>query len=298
MAVTDGEVTVEVLFVPRRWRFDAGPFSVFVEGASFTLGWTPVDERLTLQMYTGAVTVMGPLGTGAVHVRAGETLSVRGGRVSLSGSSAARAEPGEQGGPAVDGVDRQPNLTPVPAGEIGLPDRRVGSRQAGPRRAASDLGADWRALIAAGHSASVVADAQRRGLDDVLARGGREEMAALADASRYSRQNATARRALHALRDRFATSESAHDAAFFLGRLEETDDARSPRSIEWYRRYRIEAPRGLYVSESLGREMLIMRRLYGDDAATAIAREYYAIPHGHFAAQPSKSPLPDAARAA
>jgi TolA-binding protein len=132
----------------------------------------------------------------------------------------------------------------------------------------------------------VVADAERRGLSLTLAQGGRDDLAALADAARYSRRNAIARRALHALRDRFATSERARDAAFFLGRLEEADDARSPRSLEWYRRYRTEAPHGLYVSDSLGREMLIMKRLYGQDAARPVAREYLErFPRGHLATQ-------------
>jgi len=130
----------------------------------------------------------------------------------------------------------------------------------------------------------VVADATSRGLGATLARARREELSALADAARYSRRNDVARSALRALRDRFRSSDSARDAAFFLGLVDEADDPRSSHALEWYRRYRAEAPRGLYEADALAHEILLEERVHGPGAARAAAREYLTrFPHGALA---------------
>jgi TolA-binding protein len=296
IAVGDGELVVDVVHRPStRWRFDAGPFTVLVEGTSFSLGWSAADERLDLQMRSGIVTVKGPLGSDPIRVRAGERLTVRvpEQQIQLEGSGQPHAGPSTpMPGSASTGVSGR-IAGDVPAVEPGLaPPAAVVQEHGNVSRAASAAHAgggersSWRDLVAAGRSSDVVLDAENRGLGATLAHGGRDDLAALADAARYSRRNDVAARALDALRDRFPTSDAARDAAFFLGRMEEEDNPRSPRCLEWYRRYRAEAPHGLYVSDSLGREMLTMQRLYGDDGARAIAREYLArFPGGHLAAR-------------
>jgi hypothetical protein len=166
--------------------------------------------------------------------------------------------------------------------------RGPGSARPAPERAAApQTGApitSWRDLIAAGRSADVVAEATARGLGSTLARARREDLSALADAARYSRHNDVARGALRALRDRFRSSDSAHDAAFFLGLVDEAEDPGSLHALEWYRRYRAEAPGGLYVADALAREILLEERIHGAVAARAAAREYLTrFPHGAMA---------------
>jgi hypothetical protein len=297
LALLDGEIVVNVVHRPQsRWSFDAGPFSVLVEGTSFSLEWVPSEERMRLQMTAGVVTVKGPLGTDAMRVAAGQVLTVRlPGEISLERSPALPAS-----APAVS----EPSLAP-PSAEASQ--ARGGDRAAASRPTArspqNDGGAStnlarasavsWRALIATGHSAEVVADAETRGLAAMLARGRREDLSALADAARYSRRNDVAHGALRALRERFKTTDSARDAAFFLGLVEEADDPSSPRALEWYRRYRTEAPHGLYVSDALGREILLERRIHGVGAARDAAREYLArFPHGALAVEAARIAAP------
>jgi hypothetical protein len=289
MAIADGEVVVDVVHRPStRWRFDAGPFSVFVEGTSFSLGWAATDERFRLRMNTGVVTVKGPLGADPIRVRAGETLTVS---VPEQQIQLRRHESDRQ-------LEAEPDAKPRAAALA--PPATIPGRPPAPRAVASarslSSGVDrssWRDMVAAGRSADVVLEAETRGVSVTLARGGRDELAALADAARYRRRNDIVGRTLRALRARFASSDAARDAAFFLGRLEETDDPLSPRALEWYRRYLAEAPHGLYVSDALGREMLIVQGLYGDDRARKIAREYLTrFPDGHLATRAAQIARP------
>jgi TolA-binding protein len=290
MTIADGEVVVNVVHRPStRWRFDAGPFSVFVEGTSFSLGWAAIDERLDLRMDTGVVTVKGPLGADPIRVRAGETLTVS---VPEQQIQIRRHESDRPLAPEQALAPPTAALAPPPAAISGHPPAPRAVATTRPISSGVDR-SGWRDMVAAGRSADVVFEAETRGVSVTLARGGRDELAALADAARYRRRNDIAVRTLRALRDRFPSSDVARDAAFFLARLEETDDPLSLRALEWYRRYLTETPHGLYISDALGREMLIMQRLYGDDRARAIAREYLTrFPDGHMATRAAQITKP------
>jgi len=110
------------------------------------------------------------------------------------------------------------------------------------------------------------------------------ELAALADAARYRRRDDVARRALLAERARFPRSARARDAAFLLGRLEETSGG-GVRALEWYDRYLQEAPLGAYASEALARKMTATARVQGPRAAREVAATYLRrFPNGSYAA--------------
>jgi TolA-binding protein len=134
----------------------------------------------------------------------------------------------------------------------------------------------WSELIAKGDFSSIVQDAERRGLDLTLARGSAQELITLADAARYTRKYETARQALLALRARFAGSDRAKDAAFFLGRLSEVGPASSDAALTWYDTYLAEAARGPYASEALGRKLTLLvhkdRQLAHQTARTYLQR--------------------------
>jgi hypothetical protein len=100
-----------------------------------------------------------------------------------------------------------------------------------------------------------------------------DDLSALADAARYSRREDIARSALIAHRRRFAATWRANDAAFLLGRLEETAK-RLGLALAWYERCLTESPSGTYTSEALGRKMTLIERLYGRGRARPIAQEY------------------------
>ena len=145
-------------------------------------------------------------------------------------------------------------------------------------------GESWTALVERGAFEAVVTDAQRRGLDVTLTHGRAPELAALADAARYTRDDEVARRALLAERRRFPGSTLAREAAFLLGRLEERRND-SAAAIEWYRRYGLEDPDGRYVAEALGRRMVLLASESSDEARR-VAEDYLRrFPSGAYAAR-------------
>ncbi|KYF96236.1 hypothetical protein BE20_04395 [Sorangium cellulosum] len=164
------------------------------------------------------------------------------------------------------------------------PLRRRGSmrRRGAMRRAAATVPQSYRERVARGDFAGAIADAEARGIDATIDASPLPEIAALADAARYTGRNDLARRALLAERSRFAGSPEARSAAFLLGRMVE---ASSPaEAISWYERYLSESPGGPLAAEALGRKMLVTRSSRGKDAARPVAEEYLARhPHGAFA---------------
>jgi len=60
----------------RSWRIEAGPFSIAVQGSSFTAAWDPRSERFELRLQQGSVAVSGPIAGGDIELRAGQRLLV------------------------------------------------------------------------------------------------------------------------------------------------------------------------------------------------------------------------------
>ncbi|HZL17458.1 MAG TPA: FecR domain-containing protein, partial [Polyangia bacterium] len=274
VALDEGRARVEVAHRPgAQWLFEAGPFLIKVHGTAFTFGWNALDARLDLTMDSGIVSVTGPLSGGEIFLRAGQTFSV-----SLNDRGTAKsAAPASVSVPAPALTPRATPPTDAPAGAAPV----VSPRPIG--RAAP--AASWATELADGRAAAVVADAERRGLGKVLDDSSSEDLAALADASRFERNDRLARRALLAQRRRFPHSARAGEASFLLGRLDEpsgdgagapelTSAAGARRALEWYDRYLQESPQGAYVSEALGRKMMVLERTHRQTEATAIAADY------------------------
>jgi TolA-binding protein len=236
-------------------------------------------------MTKGLVSVTGPVAEGAVAVRGGQRLTVN-----VRTKEVLLRELGDPAPPPRTAVPGE-----APAGASQLPAtasaaRATGAahaRAAGPRvpEASPSLpSGTWVAALNAGDFEGILQDAERRGLDASLARSPATELAALADAARYRRRDDVARRALLAERARFPRSPRARDAAFLLGRLEETSGG-GVRALEWYDRYLQEAPLGAYASEALGRKMTATARVQGPRAAREVAATYLRrFPNGSYAA--------------
>jgi TolA-binding protein len=142
----------------------------------------------------------------------------------------------------------------------------------------------WHQQVAAGQFAEVIALAEARDLARVLREAPLDDLEALADAARYARRNDVARPALLALRERFAGSRAAREAAFLLGRLEEREGA-ARGALSWYERYLSDDPNGAYASQALGRQLSLSSEL-GAQRARAVAREYLLrFPRGPYAAR-------------
>jgi hypothetical protein len=264
IALDEGKAHVEVAHLPGAdWRFEAGPFVINVHGTKFSFGWSARQSRLDVQMDSGVVSVSGPLSGGEIYLRAGQTLSV-----SLNDEGVPAMSPGVTGVGAGVGAGSISPTGPSPSPAPAL------APSAARSTARSDSTEGWAAKLAAGKAAAVVADAQRRGLGKVLDSSSSEDLAALADASRFEKNDALARRALLAQRRRFPRSVRAREASFLLGRLDDAIDDGADSALGWYDQYLGEAPGGAYVSEALGRKMMDLERTHRHVEAAAVAADY------------------------
>jgi TolA-binding protein len=277
VSLTSGSAHADVAHLDgARWYFDAGPFSIHVTGTAFTVAWNPADEQLDVDMERGTVEIDGPLSDRALPLRSGQHLTVR-----VRERETVVRERGEP--PADPRGSRGAADTPAPPAPIlDAPD----VLPAPPRAKANAVGngdRHWASALARGEIESIVSDAERSGVDACLANASASDLAALADAARYGRQDDIARRALTSLRKRFPGSSVARDSAFLLGRLEEAA-GNATKASSWYGLYMTESPNGTYAPEALGRNMNIVQTLYGADRARDIARDYLLrFPGGTYA---------------
>jgi TolA-binding protein len=266
--------------VATHWSFEAGPFVVRVTGTAFGISWVADEGRLDVRLENGAVTVSGPVFDNPVALRAGQWLTVRARDVlirDLGSADDAKKEPTEPG------RDLEPEATAAfepAAADTATPKRA--KRHAAPA-AASSLDHHWSAELADGKFGAIVDEAVRMGLDAAFSTTSGDDLAALADAARYTRRYEIAHGAFLSERRRFPSSERAHVAAFSLGRL--SDAQQEVRvALSWFETYLIEAPDGVYASEALGRKMLLVQQLDGNDAARPLAEAYvHRFPSGTYA---------------
>ena len=283
VALTGGSAYVDITHRPgAHWSFEAGPFAIAVTGTAFRFGWNAAQEELDVEMDRGSVEVSGPLSDGGLALRSGQHLVVR---VRDRETLIRDRDPARPEEPPVQALAPLANPEIGAVAVSGSPSTpRVASM---PRLPAHYVAADpdWPALLANGDFEAIVRQAEQRGLDVCMATVSTTELAALADAARYSRHDDIARRTLLAQRSRFPGSAAARDAAFLLGRLEET--VKNPTAgIDWYDRYAREGAGGTYASEAMGRRMLLIDQVSGAARARAAAEDYLShFPDGEYSAK-------------
>jgi hypothetical protein len=304
VTLDDGEAHVYVVHAPEtRWAFEAGPFVVAVTGTAFGLSWRESTSQLDVRLENGSVTVTGPPADAPLALRSGQWLTVRGSEVRIrelgaepapgpSAEEPPTSRPSDEPARASAAADPRTAAADIPRErtEPGDPGARRGAPERGERhderRAQGRVeGRDgrWRSELASGQFQAIVDQALGLGLDVAYARSSADELAALADAARYTRHDEIALGALQALRHRFAGTGQAKAAAFFLGRMAEAEgDARA--SLEWLDAYLAEAPNGTYAPEALGRKMTLVERLEGRAATRSLAEAYLRrFPAGAYA---------------
>jgi len=283
VSLEQGQAHVYVVHAPgTRWAFDAGPFVVAVTGTAFRIAWAASEHRLDVRMENGSVMVTGPVSDAPIAVRAGQWLTVRSNEVLIRDNDAVDAEAADPR--AVESSTTPPasTLGSEAAGEASETVAGSGGRRG--LRASSVMGDHhWASALARGRFEAIVEQARRLGLDLALAQCGGEDLAALADAARYTRNGDLARAALLSIRRRFPTSERARVAGFSLGRLAESrGDLRA--ALGWFETYLTEAPEGTYASEALGRKMTLVQAINGNEAAQPLAEAYLRrFPAGTYA---------------
>jgi hypothetical protein len=279
-----------------RWSFDAGPFVVTVTGTAFAIAWEASERELDVRLENGAVRVSGPVFDTPLALRAGQWLTVHAREVLIRDLASVESESKNEGAEVEPAAAGDGTSSALPGrGPYGLEppvpstSRRVGasatpspSRRVSLPTAATPSG-HWTTDLADGKFAAIVDDALGMGLEAALSSSTSDELAALADAARYTRRYDVAQRAFIAERRRFPGSEHARVAAFSLGRLFETrNDVRV--ALSWLETYLMEAPDGVFASEALGRKMLLVQKLDGNDAARPLAEAYLRrFPGGTYA---------------
>ena len=258
-----GRAMVAVRHLPgASWAFAAGPYTVQVTGTRFALSWDPSSELFELALHEGSVEVRGPQLEGGLGVRAGQHLVAN-----VAASDVQLHELGRSPEP-------QARVAPAPT-----PSPSPAAPSASPAPTSSSPPPSWVQLIARGDYQQVLDEAQARGVEAVLGSGSADDLMALGEAARYGGDGALGRRALLALRERFAGSPAATTAAFLLGRMAEPSAA----AIGWYDRYLAEAAGGAYAAEALGRKLHLLSKT--DRAgARLVAKQYLAAyPKGAYA---------------
>lgn len=247
LRLVDGEADASLLGgTNSSWEFDLGPYVLLAREAECAVVWREREQSLELRVRSGKVSVEGPLANDGITVHAGQLLSIR-----------------------------------KPEGEIVVRSAAV-SEAATAAAVAREL--SWTELLTEGKFDLVVAQAEARGLEHALSTASRADLATLADAARFTKNNAVAERALRAERARFPGSTGASDAAFLLGQLYEGEAPDSSEAESWYERYLTESAGGAYTAEALGRKMLVVERRRGRAGAAPVAREYLdRFPDGAYA---------------
>ena len=276
----DGRAHVQVAHRPGAdWQIQAGAYVIHVHGTAFVVEWNAAQARLDVQMESGVVSVDGPRAGDTLMLRAGESLSVRsnGSRVVTKMQAAVASS-----GPAIatrapDAARATPPAESKPTVEASLPP---------PRRLPVSVppAVPWSERLADGEAGAILAEAQRRGIVSVLGGASSEDLAALADAARFRKQDQLARRVLLAQRRRFPGTLRADEASFLLGRLADDSGERGSDALAWYERYLRDAPSGAYAAEAMGRMMLALDRQQRTDEARALASSYLRrFPQGAYA---------------
>ncbi len=269
IALESGRLRVHVVPRPDNdWKFDAGPCLVSVTGTHFDLSWSPGNQVLDIWLEKGSVIVQGPATSTGVTVRTGQhlTMDIR--------TNAVRITP-------IETEVKQITIAPI---EPDPSERPPAEPEPAPAKGWTRQGLPWATRVLNGDFKGVVSNARKSGLKAALQDARIDDLMALADAARFDQNPELARDALNTVRQRFASSQGARNAAFLLGRLAEESSRDLVAAVAWYDVYLSSEQGGGYEAEALGRKMAATFKLRGKKAARPIALDYLKrFPYGSYA---------------
>ncbi len=232
----------------RIWRHHAGPWLVIVRGTRLRIGYSPEQGQLEVGVSEGAVEVSGP--GGSARVEAGETLQRR---VDV------------HAGPTSPAPPRQ---APQPT-ELERP--RPTRHRPAPVAVEADRPVSWLELLAQGHRAAALDEAERQGVFSRLAELDESVLLQLADAARLERRVPLARALLAESLER--GQAGAAEAAYLLGRLD-ANDGRPEAARASFSRALSLSPHGPFAEQSRGRLLEVLLELEELPAAREAAADY------------------------
>lgn len=239
---------------------EAGPYRVRVTGTRFTVDWDPARQHMLVAVTEGSVVVTGPAAEEGITVAVDQAIDL---------------------GPRDAAPERVPSPPVDPPASASAPSAAPAGPSSEPPKDEPAARVSWSQRIAKGDFATVLSEADARGIDGTLASAPLDDLMALADAARYGGRSGLATQVLEVVRKRFPGSQPASTAAFLLARA--ADDAgNAARAISLYDATMSEG--GAFAAEALGRKMLLVRRTSGTGAAKAIAKDYLRVyPKGPYA---------------
>jgi hypothetical protein len=284
LAIEHGSASLRITeSLQHRWSVESGPFLVKVKGTDFSVSWDPASERFEVRLRRGRVEVYGPTVGEGLALRPGQRLIVN----LPKGETVISEEPFDREPAGAETSAHAPDSGIVGAAPSASVQAVLAVVPAGRASAsASATGAErrWREALATGQWDSILSQADGDGIDATLRSASSDDLFALADAARYRRRTDLARATLLAQRSRFPNSARSLDAAFLLGRVEESRPSGRAQAISWYEEYLVRAPAGTYAAEALGRKMVLTKELGGAASARPIAEEYLRrFPEGSYA---------------
>jgi len=291
------------------WRISAGPFAVKVTGTRFDVRWTPEQDAFELDLREGHVEISGCVFGQSYELNAGQRAiaSCRQGRLRV-GSRAELAEQAAHEAPAAPQVAEAveaaepppPAANPAPTAEAKTVERSsrpmtyptaerssrsIRGRATPAARTPLRASDGWRALAQAGRYADALAAARSSGFAAECRRADAADLILLSDLARYGRDYDDSAAALRLLRQRFAGSRQAAQAAFALGKLEFDQDGSYAEAAGWFRTYLRERPGGALAREASGRLLEATVRSGDNAAARELAAAYLRdFPDGPHAA--------------
>lgn len=298
------------------WRVSAGPFAVKVTGTKFDVRWTPEQDAFELDLHEGHVEISGCVFGQNYELNAGQraVASCRQGRLNVGAQSevhsetaTAPADSAETDGAEADAQRAAASPAAVSGDESAATpasntqparDARTSSASDGRSRAtaarsrtaatrlkARDVEARWRGLADAGRYADALTVVRSVGFLAACKGADATELIMLSDLARYGRDYDAAAQALHILRQRFAGSRQAAQAAFALGKLQFDQDGSYSEAAWWFRTYLREQPGGALAREASGRLLEATSRAGDSASARELAAQYLRdYPNGPHAA--------------
>jgi hypothetical protein len=270
LALLEGKAVVAVVHRDgSSWAVTAGPFEVEVTGTRFAASWDPVRQRLVVELYEGAVQVVGSSFSAPVAVRSGQRLEAGVGAGDWLLTSLAGPTPKPVPAPSTE----EPVTTATVGESAAMNGPVVSAPSSSNARAPHAPRFDWAARLERADFDGILHDANEFGIDRCMSGCSVADLRILADAARYAGQNALSERSLLALRRR-APAEAA-TAAFLLARLFESR-GEPQKALAWYDKHLREAPASAYAAEAWGGKMRMLSQIGGPRAARPAAEEYLA----------------------
>jgi TolA-binding protein len=260
-----GAASVRVTKRPdAHWRFSAGPFVVEVLGTEFDLVWDPEGDEFVLRLEEGRVNVSGCNFREGRPVLPGETVraSCAARRFEVVSTAAVELEAAPP--PTPQAEVRAEELVAAPgAPHVARESQRPTAKPAG-----------WREMARDGRYAEALSLVEADGFDAVLREASAADLALLGDAARLTGRSDRALGAYQAVRQRFAGTKAASNAAFHVARIYFDQLGAYARAAAWFETYLTEQPQGGLAREATGRWLESLQRSGNPSGARKVAARY------------------------